>query len=229
MAQININNVGYTIPERLTVEQYYKAIQFDWEDPKYYPMIIAQLTGAPLALLAKASDESLTLAIALIVKSMNDRRECTMIDLEGIAFGQFVDLDVYLALGLDKHFSDITAILAPGVEWADEAMWAIDKYAAFRTFTYRQYKVLFGLTDKDLTEAEAEGETEVKDKMQVARAWYKVIVSLAQDNILKLDEVTEQPLKKVLNFMSLQKEKVMEENEAKLKQKRQYDLQRTRR
>ena len=229
MAQININNVGYTIPERLTVEQYYKAIQFDWEDPKYYPMIIAQLTGAPLALLAQAGDESLTLAIALIVKSMNDRRECTMIDLEGIAFGQFVDLDVYLALGLDKHFSDITAILAPGVEWADEAMWAIDKYAAFRTFTYRQYKVLFGLTDKDLTEAEAEGETEVKDKMQVARAWYKVIVSLAQDNILKLDEVTEQPLKKVLNFMSLQKEKVMEENEAKLKQKRQYDLQRTRR
>ena len=229
MAQININNVGYTIPERLTVEQYYKAIQFDWEDPKYYPMIIAQLTGAPLALLAKAGDESLTLAIALIVKSMNDRRECTMIDLEGIAFGQFVDLDVYLALGLDKHFGDITAILAPGVEWADEAMWAIDKYAAFRTFTYRQYKVLFGLTDKDLTEAEAEGETEVKDKMQVARAWYKVIVSLAQDNILKLDEVTEQPLKKVLNFMSLQKEKVMEENEAKLKQKRQYDLQRTRR
>ena len=229
MAQININNVGYTIPERLTVEQYYKAIQFDWEDPKYYPMIIAQLTGAPLALLAKAGDESLTLAIALIVKSMNDRRECTMIDLEGIAFGQFVDLDVYLALGLDKHFSDITAILAPGVEWADEAMWAIDKYAAFRTFTYRQYKVLFGLTDKDLTEAEQEGETEVKDKMQVARAWYKVIVSLAQDNILKLDEVTEQPLKKVLNFMSLQKEKVMEENEAKLKQKRQYDLQRTRR
>ena len=229
MAQININNVGYTIPERLTVEQYYKAIQFDWEDPKYYPMIIAQLTGAPLALLAKAGDESLTLAIALIVKSMNDRRECTMIDLEGIAFGQFVDLDVYLALGLDKHFSDITAILAPGVEWADEAMWAIDKYAAFRTFTYRQYKVLFGITEKDLAQAEIEGDTEVRDKMQVARAWYKVIVSLAQDNILKLDEVTEQPLKKVLNFMSLQKEKVMEENEAKLKQRRQYDLQRTRR
>ena len=229
MAQININNVGYTIPERLTVEQYYKAIQFDWEDPKYYPMIIAQLTGAPLALLAKAGDESLTLAIALIVKSMNDRRECTMLDLEQIQFGQFVDLDVYLALGLDKHFSDITAILAPGVEWADEAMWAIDKYAAFRTYTYRQYKVLFGITEKDLAQAEIEGDTEVKDKMQVARAWYKVIVSLAQDNILHIDEVTEQPLKMVLNFMSLQKEKVMEENEAKLKQRRQYDLQRTRR
>ena len=229
MAQININKKAYTIPERLTVEQYYKAIQFDWEDPKYYPMIIAQLTGAPVALLSKADDEALTLAIALIVKSMNDRRPTTMMDLESIQFGQFVDLDVYLALGLDKHFQDITAILSPDAKWADEAMWAIDKYAAFRTYTYRQYKVLFGLTDGDLDEAEKSGDVEVKDKMQVARAWYKVIVSLAQDNILKLDEVTEQPLKKVLNFMSLQKEKVMEENEAKLKQKRQHDLQRTRR
>jgi len=229
MAQININNKAYEIPERLTVEQYYGAIQFDWEDPKYYPMIIAQCTGAPLALLANAGEESLALAIALIVSSMNARRSTSMIDLEAITFGQFVDLDVYLALGLDKHFRDIVQMLSPEAKWADEAMWAIDKYAAFRTYTYRQYRVLFGLTEKDLDEAEKTGDTEVRDKMQVARAWYKVIVSLAQDNILQIDEVTEQPLKKVLNFMSLQKEKVMEENEAKLKQKRQYDLQRTRR
>ena len=88
---------------------------------------------------------------------------------------------------------------------------------------------MFGLTDKDLDEAEITGDTEVKDKLLIARSWYKVIVSLAQDNILNIDEVTEQPLKKVLNFMALQKEKVLEENEAKLKQRRHYDLQRTRR
>lgn len=229
MVTININNKKYRIPERLTVEQYHNALQFDWEDPKYYPMIVAQLTGAPLAELNKANEEAMTLAIAMIVKSMNDRKECGTINLETITFGQFVDLDVYLALGLDKHFVDIQQLIAPDAEWADEAMWAIDKFAQFRTFTYRQYKVLFGLTDKDLDEAEANMETEVKDKMQIARAWYKVIVSLAQDNILNMDEVTEQPLTKVLNFMALQKEKVMEENEQKLKQRRQYDLQRTRR
>ena len=46
--KININKKQYEIPDRLTVEQYSKAIQFDWSDPKYYPMIVAQLTGAPV-------------------------------------------------------------------------------------------------------------------------------------------------------------------------------------
>jgi len=190
---------------------------------------VSQLTGAPIALLTKANEEAMTLAIAMIVKSMNDRQECKTLDLESLTFGQFVDLDVYLALGLDKHFLDIVGLIAPDAKWADEAMWAIDKFAQFRTYTYRQYKVLFGLTDKDLDEAQINGDTEVKDKLSIARSWYKVIVSLAHDNILHIDDVTEQPLKKVLNFMALQKEKVMEENEQKLKQRRQYDLQRTRR
>jgi hypothetical protein len=229
MVTININNHKYKIPERLTVEQYHAALQFDWEDPKYYPMIVSQLTGAPIALLTKANEEAMTLAIAMIVKSMNDRQECKTLDLESLTFGEFVDLDVYLALGLDKHFLDIVGLIAPDAKWADEAMWAIDKFAQFRTYTYRQYKVLFGLTDKDLDEAQINGDTEVKDKLSIARSWYKVIVSLAHDNILHIDHVTEQPLKKVLNFMALQKEKVMEENEQKLKQRRQYDLQRTRR
>ena len=34
MATININNAKYKIPERLTIEQYQKAMAFDWEDPK---------------------------------------------------------------------------------------------------------------------------------------------------------------------------------------------------
>jgi len=229
MVTLNINENKYEIPERLTIEQYSTAIQFDWEDPKYYPMIVSQLCGAPVQQLAQADEAAMTLAIALIIKSMNDRRDTKMLDLEALTFGQFVDLDVWLSLGIEKHFNEIATMLAPKAKWADEAMWAIDKYAAFRTYTYRQYKVLFGLTDRDLDQAELEGAVEVQDKMLVARAWYKVIVSLACDNILQIDEVTEQPLKKVLNFMSLQKEKVMEENEAKLKQKRHYDLQRTRR
>ena len=228
MVTININSKSYRIPERLTVEQYHKALQYDWEDPKYYPMIVAQLIGISPSILIGATEEALTLAIAFIVKSMNERKECKTLDLEQIEFGQFVDLDVYLALGLDKHFMAIQELIAPEAKWADEAMWAIDKFAAFRTYTYRQYKVLFGLTDAAIDEAEMEGES-LKDKMDVARSWYKVIVALAQDNILKLDEVTEQPLKKVLNFMALQKEKVMEENQKQLQQKRQHDLQRNHR
>ena len=225
MVTININNKAYKIPERLTVEQYHSMLQFDWEDPTFYPKIVGTLVGCNPLKLINAPQESMVLAISFIVKSMNERKECKTIDMQEMTFGQFVDLDVYLSLGLEKHFKDIIELIAPEAKWADEAMWAIERFAHFRTYTYRQYKTLFGLTDREIDEAEHKADI---DKMQVARSWYKVIVSLANDNILNMDEVTEQPLKKVLNFMALQKEKVLEENQRQLQQKRQYDLQRTR-
>ncbi len=224
--KININDKQFAIPDRLTVAEYSKAIQFDWSDPKYYPMIISQLTGAPLPLMSKANDEILHLGMGFVVKSMNDRKECKMLDLEGLTFGQWVDLDVYLTGGLDTNIEKIIAILTPDAKWADEAMWAIDQYAAFRTYIYRQYSVLFGINEKQTFD---ELEPEDKDRQANARAWYKIIVGLANGDILKLDAVTEQPLKKTLNFMSLQKEQQLEENQRKLKERRQYDLQRNRR
>ena len=125
--KININDKQFAIPDRLTVAEYSKAIQFDWSDPKYYPMIISQLTGAPLPLMSKANDEILHLGMGFVVKSMNDRKECKMLDLEGLTFGQWVDLDVYLTGGLDTNIEKIIAILTPDAKWADEAMWAIDQ------------------------------------------------------------------------------------------------------
>ena len=224
---ININDKKYSIPQRLTREQYAKAIQFDWNDAKYYPMIMAQLTGAPINLLMKSKKKAMYLGMALLVKSMNERTECPMIDFAELTFGQFVDLDVYLTDGIQTRFTDIANIICPEAEWADEIMWAIDQYAAFRMYTLRQYSVLFGLNEK-LTIDELE-DIDEKYRQHNARSWYKIIVGLANGDLLKIDEVTKQPLKKTLNFMSLQKEQQLEENQRKLKERRQYDLQRNRR
>jgi hypothetical protein len=225
MVKININDKTYKIPERLTIEQYHSLLQFDWQDPKFYPLIVSQLIKAPLPLLAKAPKKSLELAVSFVISSMNKRVKCEMMDLESMTFGEFVDLDVYLSEGLDKRFKDIVAMLT-GAQWADEAMYAIEEFAKYRLYIFRQYKVLFGLRDEDLKQAEDEPHN--PDKLHVARSWYKVIVSLAGDNILNLDKVTEQPLKKTLNFMALQKEKALEEKQKQLEQKRKYDLQRNR-
>ena len=228
MAKININKVAYEIPERLTIEQYQKAMAFDWEDVKYYPMIITQLTGAPIKWLKAGGEKPQTLAIALIVHQMNQRTKCNIIDFTNITFGQFIDLDVWISLGVDKHLQDMANILCPDAKWADEAMWAVDEFSKFRMFTFRQYQALFGVRDKDFEEAKEKLDIQ-PDPMHVARSWYKVIVSLAGEDILKIDSVTDEPLKKALNFMALQKEKVLEEQQRQLQQKRQYDLQRTRR
>lgn len=225
MVKININSKQYAIPQRLTIDHYNTLLQFDWEDPKYYPMIVSQLVDAPLSILSKAEPNSLALGIVFAVKAMNARKETQMLNLDEITFGQFIDLDVYLTLGIDKHFRDIAAILCPKAKFSDEVMWAIEKYVAFRTYIYRQYKVLFGLTDNDLYDAEPD---EIK-KTQIAKSWYTIIVNIAKEDILAIDKVTEQPLKKALNFMALQKEKAVEENLRKQKLQREYDLQRNRR
>ena len=225
--KLNINDKSYEIPTRLTIDQYEMLLSFDWQDPKWYPMIVSKLTNAPLDQMSQAPEDSLVLAMALIIDLMNRREEIDMLDLSDITFGQFVDLDVWLTMGMDKNFKDIVNLLCPSAKYSDQAMWAIEKFAEFRIFTYRQYRVLFGLGDYEIEEAIENGEVPT-DKLHVARSWYKVIVTLASDDLLNIDRVTEEPLKKALNFMSYQKERVLEAQEKQRESNRKYDLLRHR-
>ena len=221
--KIHINNSTYEIPDRLTLDQYEMLLSFDWHDEKYYPMIVSRLTGALLEAISKAPEKSLVLALSLIIQLMNRRSEVNMLDLTNITFGQFIDLDVWLSMGLDKHFKNVSAMLCPTAKYSDEAMWAIERFAEFRIYTYRQYKVLFGITDNEIDEA-IDNNAVPKDKLHVARSWYKVIVTLAGDDLLNIDAVTDEPLRKALNFMSYQKERVLEIQEKQRQSRRKYDL-----
>jgi len=200
-------------------------MSYDFEDPKFHPQIVAAVTGAPLQLISKAPKEALILAIALIVSKLNERKESPSKALDELTFGEFVDLDIYINMGTHIHLPAMIEILGSKTKWADEAMYLADKFAEYRNYTYRQYKLLFNINDIDI-----EGNDHHQmERLQLARSWYRVIVNLAQDNLLNIDKVTEQPLKKVLNFMALQKERALEEEQKQLDQKRKYDLQRNRR
>jgi hypothetical protein len=222
MAKLNIDQQSYKIPERLTIQQWCAAMSYDFEDPTFYPQIVAQVTGAPLQKLAKAKEEALVLAISLIVSKLNERRELKTLTLDNLLFGEFVDMDVWLNMGVNKHLQDMVDLLGMKTKYADEAMWAIDQFSQYRMYIYRQYKLLFGINDIDL---ESNDHTDMQ-RLDLARSWYRVIVGLAGDNVLNIDKVTEEPLKKILNFMALQKERALEEQQKQLEQKRKYDLQR---
>jgi hypothetical protein len=62
--------------------------------------------------------------------------------------------------------------------------------------------------------------------MAIARGWYAVLVKLAGGDILKLEAVEDQPLKKALNMLAYQKQVEREERARELEIKRKYDLQR---
>lgn len=210
------------MPEVLTIETWASLIKWDFENIEYWPRIVGIAIGCNPMILKDAKHESLELAIILIATAMQKRKEVKCKDFNDLTFGEFVDLDVYLTYGIDKHMLEITEILDAKCKDSAEAMWLIDRYTEFRMFTYRQYKELFGTE----TDVQAEGPV---DPMKVAKSWYRLIVQLANDNLLDIDAVTEEPLKKVLNFMALQKEKQLEEQQRILKERRKHDVQTNRR
>ena len=216
MVKFTIEGTEYKITERFTVQQWKDIMCWDFEDTNHWPKIIATATGAPLSYLNQVAYESLELGIVFIVSVINARKETKIKDFNEITFGEWIDLDIYLNWGVDKHIEGILEILSPKTTMADEALWVIEKYSEWRLFTYKQYSKLFGL---DEPQGDAEG-----PKTDIAKSWYNVIISLANEDLLKIDAVTEQPLKKALNFMAYKKEKLLEEQQRILKERRKNDI-----
>lgn len=221
MVKFTIEETTYEIPERFKVSQWKEMMKWDFEHKGHWPRIISVATGAPLAYLEKVVEESLELGIVFIASVINARKETKIKDFNEITFGEWIDLDIYLNWGADKHVEGILEILSPKTEMADEALWVIEKYSEWRMFIYNQYARLFGLNEV--------GEASEGPQPDVAKSWYNVIITLANEDILNIDAVTDQPLKKALNFMAYKKEKQLEEQQRILKEKRRYDLQANRR
>jgi hypothetical protein len=229
MIKLTIDNKKYAIPTRLTVDQWKKLITFDFSDYMQFSKIIASLIGADPQKIAECTEDSQILAVGFIIQLMNQRKEHQVRDFNDIMFGEFVDLDVYVTMGIEKNLDAILRTITPQgkepTEWADEAMWLIDRYTQFRVYTYRSYAGLFGINQNGEQEID-EDDLDAYDPKKVAKGWYKIIIDLADNDLQKIDYVTDQPLKKVLNFMSFRKEKQLEENFKVMQQKRAMEANR---
>ena len=158
-----------------------------------------------------ADPDSMQLFIGFLIAACNKRTLKVQPDFNQLKFGQFVDLDCFLALGVEKNILQILEVLGVDTPWADEALAVIDQYLKWRATIYKQYAQLFGLDNKD----GLPNDDDMYDPKEVARGWYMVIMELANHNILKMDEVTEEPLQKTLTFLQIQKElKIKEAMEA---------------
>jgi hypothetical protein len=221
MVKLQIEGKSYRLPDRLPIALWSRLAQLDLGEPLIWPRALHILTGAPIEDLIKADHKALELGMGFLLNTMSMRRRAPHVDFTQITFGQWIDLDVWLIWGVPRHIEEIMGILGPGVEWADEALWTIEEYSKWRLSIYKSYSALFGLD-----EPAGDPTDEPKDKMAIARGWYAVLVKLAQGDILKLEAVEDQPLKKALNMLAYQKQVEREERARELEIKRKYDLQR---
>ena len=217
MVTVNVNNQKFRVPERFTLEEWVKLQQWDFDNHKHWPKILEAVTGISSTTFEQAEEESLILFMGFIIAAMNKRQPTDMIGLNTLKFGQFIDLDCFISLGIDKYMDKMLEILEVETPWATEALWAIEQFIMFRTSIYRKYQDLFGLEDKDF---EGQNNDEPTDPMAVSKGWYNIIVDLANNDLLKMDEVTEEPVDKALTFLQVKKERALKEaaNMRKIKQ-----------
>jgi hypothetical protein len=204
--KVNIEGTSYNIPERFTIEEWTALQQWEFENTAHWPWIINTCMHIPAEDFNGADPETMQLFIGFIIQAMNLRTLKLQPKLEDIKFGEFVDLDCFVSLGIEKHVKDVLKILQVDTPWANEGLAAIEQYIKWRATIYKQYAQLFDLEGNDSDYVE---EPEQTDPKAVARGWYKVIVELAGEDILKMDQITEEPLHKVLTFLQIKKEKAL--------------------
>tara|TARA_R110000772_G_scaffold45763_1_gene104647 strand:- start:1589 stop:2254 length:666 start_codon:yes stop_codon:yes gene_type:complete len=207
MITVNVNETKWRIPERFTISEWIAIQKWDVTNESHWCYVINEISGIPVEEFIDAEQDSMQLFMGFVISAVNKRTLKHHIDFNKLNFGQFVDLDCFMALGVEKHIDQILAVLEVDTPWADEALAVIEQYIKWRNTIYKQYKSLFGLEDRDFLEQEPSDD--VYDPREVSRGWYQVIVDLAGEDILKMDVVTEEPLQKVLTFLQIKKEKAL--------------------
>jgi len=208
---VNINDKKWEIPTRVTIEEWKDLQQWEFTNQAHWPWIVSTISSFDAKEFDNADPDSMQLFIGFLIAACNKRTLKVQPDFNQLKFGQFVDLDCFLALGVEKNIAQILETLGVDTPWADEALAVIDQYLKWRATIYKQYSQLFGLNNKD----GLPDDDEMYDPKEVARGWYMVIMELADNNILRMDEVTEEPLQKTLTFLQIQKElKIKEQQEA---------------
>lgn len=225
MVTLKVNKNRYTIDGNPTVAQWQELMKWDFESQVHWPYIIQAVTGIEFYILREMNPEQQKLAVTMIAYAISERKQVELPDFEALTFGQFVDLEYLMQMGTQSTMQKVLNKLGVHYEYAQEALYVVENYMKWRNNLFKRYSALFGLNDG----FGAEETDVVKKPTQVAAEWYRVIVELANDDVLKIREITALGVKEVFNFMAVRKEKQLAELNQLKQQKRKNDLQRNRR
>ena len=228
MIALKVDNKKYELVGDPTIAQWQALMKWDFNDFSQWPFIINAVTGVPFETINEMEYEQKRLAVVMIAHSITERRAIPLPDFNGLEFGQWIDMEYYIAQGVEKSISDIIKSLGIETGFAQEALYATERYLEWRENIYKQYSALFSYDEPDLEEL---AEQTKQTPTEIAKAWYNILVDLAGENVLNIKGVTELGIREALNFMATRKEKQLEEiRRARQKQiNTQNDIQRSRR
>lgn len=210
--KIHIADTTFEIPSDYTCEHWQKIQRFDISQEMFWPHVISEATGMSLDKAKVIPLETQQVAVGIIavclvpkgqVKTLVDGKG--LIELDKMTFGQFVNLEIFLAQSINKNLvnivntlydTELAATMSVRDIWPTVEMWL-----TWRTDIYTAYKALFEVEDNPV-EAEVSNE-------DAAHAWFSLIMILADYKFLAMDKVTEKPLIAALNYLAYRKDEVI--------------------
>ncbi len=230
--QFNIEGTEYSVPDYITIGTFEKASVWDLEDLKNLKPFVATIVGCPLRHIDMLEEEVLAFITGVCLQriqvngsKLNEQIGLDKLKpLEAFTFGNFIDLDMFMTQSVGQNLSKIAALLyevdeALVLDWDVCDIWgAVEVAARWRESVYKEYEEFFELADAEPSETPA-------SEANVGLMWYNAIIALADEDFLKVHQVTERPYRECLNFLTWKKAKLQREKLEILKRKN--DVQRS--
>jgi hypothetical protein len=208
---LNIKDKEYPLPEKVGYEKWKKLMNYDYNDPNEHREIISYAFNIPIEDANMIPDNTLELGLLFLYGKLFPPKSGnhSIINLNNLTMGDFIDLEILYSKGMVKNSDEIIKKLYPSLnklpEYIDEVWWGILAYFNYRKNIFIKYKNLFDIPDSD------EEVQEDKNPTPPEYLWWEVIMILANNEFLKIDEVVKKPLFQALNYLAWDKDKKQKE------------------
>ena len=213
ISKIKIEDQVLVPPQVITVGQFEALGPWNVENREHAPFVCAILYNQPVELFKKVPNYELSIMMSLALQPIQHLNSVevqhqvmghSLLNLDEMTFGNFVDLDVLTQKGSLNNLVNIIAILydveiETAAEWNIMESWgALKTWLDWRSQFYRKYSEFFNL--------DAMGGGDSDETVSIESAWYSAIMVLAGEDFLKIHQVTERGVVEALNYLAYKKD-----------------------
>lgn len=231
MYSLVIKDKEYELPDTISISKwialsnYDLDLQFTWDKVISISMDIPQ---EDVELIPLKTKELIILFIRglmnpLITRKKDELNGGKYMNLSTITLGQFIDMEIYITDGIHKNIDDVIKHLY-GVELNEDntikdILGGVNNYMKWRNNLYYSYKNLFNIGGNGYKEEEDEKYISIES---VKKSWFDIIMLIADNDFLRMNDVVKQPLIQAFNWLAWNKEKKQKELDELQKHNRHY-------
>lgn len=202
---------SWSVEEWMALNKYDISLDFTW------PAYISAATGASIDLCNKIPSNTLEVGVALIKSLMHpvwqkpkkEYQGKRLVDFANMTIGTFIDCETAVGRGLDQWMHLLIAALYEAkpnevLKWKIQEVYpAAHHYLNWRLDLYKTYESLFDMKDSDSEDTE--------NTSDPAYMWYDMLMMLADEKFLNINDATERPVYEALNYLAWRKDKAKQE------------------